>query len=59
VELFDCVEDVQFWIKDRAGRYLAMNRACLLADDLSNQGWSGGGVAWVCALQLGGTRKRC
>ena len=29
-ELFNCVEEVQFWIKDRAGRYLAMNGACLL-----------------------------
>lgn len=29
-QLFDCVESVQFWIKDAAGRYRAMNRACLL-----------------------------
>jgi len=28
--LFDCVEGVQFWMKDREGRYRAMNRACLL-----------------------------
>ena len=28
--LFDALEDVQFWVKDRAGRYCAMNRACLL-----------------------------
>ena len=28
--LFDALEDVQFWVKDRDGRYRAMNRACLL-----------------------------
>ena len=28
--LFDALEDVQFWVKDRAGRYCTMNRACLL-----------------------------
>ena len=28
--LFDCLEGVQFWVKDSAGRYRAMNRACLL-----------------------------
>ena len=28
--LFDALEDVQFWVKDRAGHYCAMNRACLL-----------------------------
>jgi AraC-like DNA-binding protein len=36
VELFNCVEEVQFWIKDRAGRYLAMNRACLLNYSLAS-----------------------
>lgn len=30
VALFDCIEGVQFWVKDREGRYRAMNRACLL-----------------------------
>lgn len=29
-QLFDALEDVQFWVKDRAGRYCTMNRACLL-----------------------------
>jgi hypothetical protein len=29
-ELFDFLEEVQFWIKDRAGRYRWMNVACLL-----------------------------
>ena len=36
VALFDCVEGVQFWIKDRAGRYRAMNRACLLDYSLAS-----------------------
>ncbi|HYE06141.1 MAG TPA: AraC family transcriptional regulator [Planctomycetota bacterium] len=27
--LFDALDDVQFWIKDRAGRYLRVNRALL------------------------------
>ena len=36
VELFDCVEEVQFWVKDRAGRYRAMNRACLLNYSLAS-----------------------
>lgn len=27
--LFDCLPQVQFWIKDRAGRYLRVNRALL------------------------------
>lgn len=30
MELFDCIEGVHFWVKDREGRYRAMNRACLL-----------------------------
>ncbi len=34
--LFDCIESVQFWVKDRAGRYRAMNRACLLDYSLSS-----------------------
>lgn len=29
-QLFDALEDVQYWVKDRTGRYRAMNRACLL-----------------------------
>jgi hypothetical protein len=28
--LFDHLPGVQFWIKDRQGRYVTMNRACLL-----------------------------
>jgi AraC-like DNA-binding protein len=34
--LFDCVEGVQFWVKDREGRYRAMNRACLLDYSLAS-----------------------
>jgi AraC-like DNA-binding protein len=34
--LFDCIEGVQFWVKDRAGRYRAMNRACLLDYSLAS-----------------------
>jgi AraC-like DNA-binding protein len=29
LELFEQLPGVQFWVKDRTGRYLAMNRACL------------------------------
>ncbi len=29
LELFEHLPGVQFWVKDRAGRYLVMNRACL------------------------------
>ena len=36
VALFDCIEGVQFWVKDRAGRYRAMNRACLLDYSLAS-----------------------
>lgn len=36
VALFDCLEGVQFWVKDRAGRYRAMNRACLLDYSLAS-----------------------
>ena len=36
MSLFDCVEGVQFWIKDSAGCYLAMNRACLLDYSLTS-----------------------
>ena len=34
--LFDCIEGVQFWVKDREGRYRAMNRACLLDYSLAS-----------------------
>ena len=34
--LFDCVEGVQFWVKDSEGRYQAMNRACLLDYSLAS-----------------------
>ncbi len=34
--LFDCIEEVQFWVKDHEGRYRAMNRACLLNYSLSS-----------------------
>jgi AraC-like DNA-binding protein len=34
--LFDCVEGVHFWVKDREGRYRAMNRACLLDYSLAS-----------------------
>jgi hypothetical protein len=33
-ELFDGLDEVQFWIKDRRGRYLHVNRAFLLNYDL-------------------------
>ncbi len=36
VTLFDCIEGVQFWIKDHKGRYRAMNRACLLDYSLAS-----------------------
>lgn len=36
VVLFDCLQGVQFWVKDRAGRYRAMNRACLLDYSLAS-----------------------
>lgn len=36
VTLFDCIEGVQFWVKDCAGRYRAMNRACLLNYSLAS-----------------------
>jgi AraC-like DNA-binding protein len=36
VALFDGVEGVQFWVKDCAGRYRAMNRACLLDYSLAS-----------------------
>ena len=29
LELFEYLPGVQFWVKDRTGRYLVMNRACL------------------------------
>jgi AraC-like DNA-binding protein len=29
LDLFEHLPGVQFWVKDRAGRYLVMNRACL------------------------------
>ena len=34
--LFDCLEGVQFWVKDCEGRYRAMNRACLLDYSLAS-----------------------
>src|SRR5687768_16340114 len=37
-ELFESLEDVQFWIKNRAHRYLHVNRAFLLNYDLAEQG---------------------
>jgi len=36
-ELFEPLEDVQFWIKDREGRYCRVNRAFLLNYALSEQ----------------------
>ena len=36
VALFDCIEGLQFWVKDCEGRYRAMNRACLLDYGLSS-----------------------
>ena len=38
VELFDSLEDVQFWIKDRTHRYLHANRTFLLNYDLEEMG---------------------
>lgn len=35
VELFDCVEDVVAWIKDRDGRYCWVNRAFLVSYSMS------------------------
>ncbi len=37
-ELFEPLEDVQFWIKDREGRYCRINRAFLLNYALSEPG---------------------
>lgn len=37
-ELFEPLEDVQFWIKDRAGRYCRINRAFLLNYALTDPG---------------------
>jgi AraC-like DNA-binding protein len=36
--LFDCVEDVLVWIKDRAGRYCWVNRAFILNYSLDDRG---------------------
>ena len=36
-ELFDCIEDLQFWIKDREGRYDWVNRGFLLNYSLENR----------------------
>lgn len=35
-ELFDSLEDVQFWVKDRSHRYLHVNRSFLLNYDLTD-----------------------
>jgi AraC-like DNA-binding protein len=36
-EFFDCIEDLQFWIKDREGRYVWVNRGFLLNYSLENR----------------------
>ncbi|MFA6564635.1 MAG: AraC family transcriptional regulator [Verrucomicrobiia bacterium] len=36
-ELFDCIEDLQFWIKDREGRYCWVNRGFLLNYSLEDR----------------------
>jgi AraC-like DNA-binding protein len=37
-ELFDCVEDVVVWVKDRDGRYCWVNRAFRINDSLDEHG---------------------
>src|ERR1700675_4038488 len=36
-ELFDCVEDVLVWVKDRHGRYCWVNRAFLLNYEMDDR----------------------
>src|SRR4029079_16672448 len=36
-ELFDCVEDVLVWVKDREGRYCWVNRAFFINDSLDDR----------------------